>query len=106
MKHKIIKFTYDGKNENLILYSIKLIYGGKKYKIECKQNKYALHFKDENGGCIGFVRRPNTDALSVFVNDKYEKYMRMWEKYPRMKGYHAYTLAPKQVKILKEWLTK
>ena len=81
--------------------NIKLEFEGEKYDIEYKQTKNTLYFNDKNGASIGFVK--SKGSLSVFVDDKYSN-PKMWEKYPRIKGTNAYTLAPEQIKIFIEWL--
>ena len=83
--------------------NIKLKSGGKKYDIEYKRTKNILYFNDKNGASIGFVK--SKGRLSVFVNDKYSN-LKMWKKYPHLKGTNAYTLAPKQVKIFLEWFNE
>ena len=83
--------------------NIKLESGGEKYDIEYKRTQSVLYFNDKDGASIGFVK--DKGRLSVFVNDKYSN-PKMWEKYPRLKGTNAYTLAPEQVKIFMEWFNE
>ena len=83
--------------------NIRLELKGKKYDIEYKRTQSVLYFNDKDGASIGFVK--DKGRLSVFVNDKYSN-PKMWEKYPRLKGTNAYTLAPEQVKIFMEWFNE
>ena len=83
--------------------NIRLELKGKKYDIEYKRTKNVLYFNDKKGASIGFVK--DKGRLSVFVNDKYSN-PKIWEKYPRLKGTNAYTLAPEQIKIFMEWFNE
>ncbi len=83
--------------------NIKIKLKEKEYDIEYKRTKTVLYFNDKDGASMGFVKKDG--ALSVFVNDKYSN-PKMWEKYPRLKGTNAYTLAPEQVKIFLEWFNE
>lgn len=83
--------------------NLKITYDKRIYEIEYKMTDEVLFFKDKDGASVGFVKKDG--ALSVYVNDKYSN-PKMWKKYPRLKGTNAYTLAPEQVEIFLEWLTK
>ena len=82
---------------------LKITYNKRNYEVQYKITDDVLFFNDKNGANIGFAK--NGGALSVYVNDKYSN-PKMWKKYPRLKGINAYLLAPEQVRIFLEWLTK
>ncbi|MHB1764941.1 MAG: hypothetical protein ACYCS1_05325 [Gammaproteobacteria bacterium] len=110
-KNIINRFLY-GKSKYL---NVK--FNGKYYTIEYKISRYVLYFTDKNGASLGFVRRGAKGGLGVYCNDKYklslENYVQSIKNekqrkqtQERLKGTNAYTLAPEQVTLLKNWLNK
>lgn len=94
---------------------LRINFRNKTYEIEYKVSKTVLYFKDKNGGSIVFVRKGSDEGFSIFVDDKYNKDIKNSIKNIKdkkhkesaeaiLKGFNSYTLAPEQIKILKDWI--